>query len=70
MPKLLFPSRDEVSMLEAVGLPVDSLFFIGIFELMLAVAALALWRWRGFFLLNVLAMVVLFPQIQAAPLTL
>lgn len=57
MPKLLFPSRDEVAMLEAVGLPIDSLFFIGIFELMLAAAALALWRWRGFFLLNVLAMV-------------
>jgi hypothetical protein len=57
MPKLLFPSRDEVSMLEAVGLPIDSLFFIGVCELMLAVTALALWRWRGFFLLNVLAMV-------------
>jgi hypothetical protein len=57
MPKLLFPSRDEVAMLEAVGLPIDSLVFIGVLELLLAVAALALWRWRGFFLLNVLAMV-------------
>lgn len=57
IPKLLFPSRDEVAMLEAVGLPIGSLFFIGIFELILAAACLALWRWRGFFLLNVLAMV-------------
>jgi|ERR1044071_3061779 hypothetical protein len=57
MPKLLFPSRDEVAMLDAVGLPVSSLFFIGIVELVLAVVTLASWRWRGFFLLNVLAMV-------------
>jgi hypothetical protein len=57
IPKLLFPSRDEVAMLQAVSLPIDSLVFIGVFELILAVAALALWRWRGFFLLNVLAMV-------------
>jgi hypothetical protein len=58
MPKLLFPSRDEVAMLDAVGLPIDSLVFIGVFELILAVVALALWRWRGFFLLNALAMIV------------
>ncbi len=57
VPKLLFPSRDEVAMLQAVGLSIDSLFFIGVFELIVSVAALALWRWRGFFLLNVLAMV-------------
>jgi hypothetical protein len=57
MPKLLFPSRDEVVMMEAAGLPVPSLFFIGILELGLAAATLALWRRRGFFLLNVLAMV-------------
>jgi len=57
MPKLLFPSRDEVAMLDAVGLPVSSLFFIGIVELVLAVVTLASWHWRRFFLLNVLAMV-------------
>ena len=57
MPKLLFPSHDEVAMMGAAGLPVSSLFFIGIFELGLAAATLALWRRRGFFLLNVLAMV-------------
>jgi DoxX-like family len=57
MPKLLFPSRDEVAMLEAVGLPVSFLPFIGVLELVLAAAALALWRWRGFFLLNALAMI-------------
>jgi hypothetical protein len=58
MPKLLFPSRDEVAMLGALGLPIDSLFFIGVFELGLAAAALALWRRPGFFLLNVFAMLV------------
>jgi hypothetical protein len=57
MPKLLFPSRDEVAMLNAVGLPISSLFFIGVFELVLSAAALAFWRWRGFFLLNALAMI-------------
>lgn len=58
MPKLLFPSGDEVSMLAALGLSIDSLVFIGAFELILAAAAVALWRWRGFFLLNALAMIV------------
>src|SRR3954462_136674 len=58
MPKLLFPSRDEVAMLEALGLHVPSLFYIGVSELVLAAAALAFWRWRGFFLLNALAMIV------------
>jgi hypothetical protein len=57
MPKLLFPSRDEVAIVEAVGLHVSSLFYVGVCELVVAVATLALWRWRGFFLLNALAMV-------------
>lgn len=57
MPKLLFPSGDEVAMLAGVGIPIHSLFFIGIFELVLAAATLASWRRRKFFLLNVLLMV-------------
>jgi hypothetical protein len=58
MPKLLFPSVDEQTMLMAAGLPVSLLPFIGALELALAAAALAFWRWRGFFLLNALAMIV------------
>ncbi|HEV7675107.1 MAG TPA: DoxX-like family protein [Candidatus Angelobacter sp.] len=57
MPKILFPSLDEQTMLAAAGLPVSWLPLIGVMELLFAAATLALWRWRGLFLLNVLAMV-------------
>ena len=57
MPKLLFPSPDEQMMMTAAGLRISFLPFIGVFELLFAAATLALWRWRGFFILNVLAMV-------------
>jgi hypothetical protein len=57
MPKLLFPSLDEQAMMTAAGLPTSLLPYIGIYELFLAGAAVALWRWRRFFLVNALAMV-------------
>jgi hypothetical protein len=58
MPKLLFRSVDEQAMMAAAGLPVSLLPYIGICELFFAVAAVALWRWRRFFLVNALAMLV------------
>jgi len=57
MPKLLFPRVDEKTMMVAAGLPISFLPFIGALELVLAAAALVFWRWRGFFLLNALAMI-------------
>jgi hypothetical protein len=57
MPKILFPSLDEQTMMAAAGLPISFLPFIGILELLFSAGTLALWRWRGFFLLNALAMV-------------
>jgi DoxX-like protein len=56
MPKLLFPSHDERSMMTAAGLPVALLPWIGVLELAFAAATIAFWRWRPFFLLNALAM--------------
>lgn len=56
MPKLLFPSVDERVMMAAAGLPPNWLAAIGIIEVMFAVAALLLWRWRPMFLLNIGAM--------------
>jgi hypothetical protein len=56
MPKLLFPSSDERSMMTAAGLPVALLPLIGVLELAFAAATIVFWQWRPFFLLNALAM--------------
>jgi hypothetical protein len=56
LPKLLFPNFDEQSMIAAAGLPIALLPWIGVTEIAIAAATLALWRWRPFFLLNLLAM--------------
>jgi hypothetical protein len=56
MPKLLFPSVDERAMLAALGLPPTLVSAAGAAELLIAALTLLLWRWRPFFLLNILAM--------------
>jgi hypothetical protein len=56
VPKLLFANADERAMIAAAGLPVAFLPAVGALELALAAATLVLWRWRPFFLLNILAM--------------
>lgn len=56
MPKLLFPSVDERVMLAATGIPPNWLAAIGLMELVLAFATLIFWRWRPFFILNIIAM--------------
>jgi hypothetical protein len=56
MPKLVFPSVDERAMMAAIGLPAALLAAIGVIELAMAMATLLLWRWRPFFLLNMVAM--------------
>jgi hypothetical protein len=58
VPKLLFPSADERAMTVAAGLPVGLVPVFGVAELAFAALALVLWRWRPFFLLNILAMAV------------
>jgi len=56
IPKLLFPSPDERTMLLAAGLSVNMLSLAGAAELCLAALGLVSWRWRPYFLLNVVAM--------------
>src|SRR5579872_4756262 len=50
VPKLLFPSIDEKTMISAAGLPIALLPLIGAFELAFAAVTLCFWRWRSFFL--------------------
>ncbi len=57
VPKILFASFDERAMVAAVGLPRGLVPAFGALELVFAAATVCLWRWRSFFLLNVLAMV-------------
>ncbi|HEU5413216.1 MAG TPA: DoxX-like family protein [Candidatus Angelobacter sp.] len=57
MPKLLFPSADERSMLLAASLPLTILPLLGVTELCFAVLGLVAWRWRPYFLLNMAAMI-------------
>ncbi|MBV9746169.1 MAG: DoxX-like family protein [Acidobacteriia bacterium] len=51
-PKLMFPSSDEKFMLTAAGAPVYLLPAIGLAEIAFGMLSVALWRWRGFFILN------------------
>jgi hypothetical protein len=56
VPKLLWRHADEQAMIVAAGLPIGIIPLIGAAEVIVAVIALLFWRWRGFFVLNVLAM--------------
>ena len=49
VPKLLFPSVDEKTMLAAAGLPIALVPAIGAAEVVFALATLCLWRWRPLF---------------------
>lgn len=55
-PKLLFPSGDEKLMLSAAGAPIHLLPVIGVAEIVFSIISIALWSWRGFFVLNGLIM--------------
>jgi hypothetical protein len=56
VPKLLFASVDEKTMIAAAGLPVSLVPVAGAIEVVLAVSTLILWRWRPWFLVNILLM--------------
>jgi hypothetical protein len=56
-PKLLLPSGDEKLMLSAAGAPIHLLPAIGVAEIVFGIIGIALWRWRGFFVLNGLVMI-------------
>ena len=58
VPKLLFEHADEQAMMAAAGLSIGLLPVVGAIEVLLAAATLVLWRWRPFFLINVLLMLV------------
>ncbi|HEY7336628.1 MAG TPA: DoxX-like family protein [Bryobacteraceae bacterium] len=57
VPKLLFANSDERAMMAAVGLRQDFVPVVGWIEIGLAVLTVGLWRWRPWFLLNVIAMI-------------
>jgi len=57
VPKLLFANADERAMIAAAGLPLRFLPAFGVLEIAFAAVALGLWRWRTFFLVNIVAMV-------------
>src|SRR5579872_4755208 len=57
VPKLMFPSIDEKTMISTAGLPITLLPAIGAFELAFAAVTICFWRWRTFFLLNSLLMI-------------
>jgi hypothetical protein len=56
IPKLWFPSPDEKAMLSAAGVSLGILPVIGAAEVVFGVAAVLLWRWRPFFVLNAVLM--------------
>jgi hypothetical protein len=56
VPKLLFASVDEKTMIAAAGLPVSLVPVAGAIEVVLAVSTLVLWRWRPWFIVNILLM--------------
>ena len=57
VPKLIYPSIDEKTMISAAGLPLTLLPAVGAFELAFAAVTLCLWRWLPFFLLNSFLMI-------------
>lgn len=56
VPKLLFANVDEKAMMTAVGMSPRLVPATGIFEILLGLSTLLLWRWRPFFLFNIAAM--------------
>jgi hypothetical protein len=56
VPKLLYPSPDEIEMLRAASMPSELLPLIGLGEVALGSLALAAWRWRPFFVGNAILM--------------
>lgn len=56
VPKLMFPSLDEKLMMSDAGLPASLLPVIGAAEIVFGIIGIALWHWRGFFVLNSLMM--------------
>ena len=57
VPKLLFPQGDELRLLSASGLAPHWLPWFGTAEIAWAFVGLCAWRWRGFFVLSLVAMV-------------
>jgi hypothetical protein len=58
IPKILFPSADERVMTGAAGISSGMVPAIGAVEIIFGMLTLALWRWRPFFVINALLMLV------------
>lgn len=56
VPKLLAKHPDERALLAASGLSPDWVTALGTMEVLIATAGVAFWRWRAYFVLNVIAM--------------
>ncbi len=56
VPKILSAQPDELTMLADAGLSAHWLLWCGLAEILFALVGLLAWRWRGYFLLTVLAM--------------
>jgi uncharacterized membrane protein YphA (DoxX/SURF4 family) len=58
VPKLIYRSFDEQSMLTQAGLPMGLLPWVGGLEIAIGFAILGAWRWRGAFVANIVLMVL------------
>jgi uncharacterized protein YjeT (DUF2065 family) len=56
-PKLLFPSRDEITLMEAARVPADMLPIFGLAEILIGLAFLMMWNRRWMFVANILLMI-------------
>jgi DoxX-like family len=63
LPKLLLPSGDEKPILSTAGASIHLLPAIGVAEVVFGIIGIALWRSRGFFVLNGLMMIAALVEI-------
>jgi hypothetical protein len=56
VPKILVPSADEYRMAEAAGMKAEWVPWVGVAEILLGLITLATWRWRDYFIWNMVAM--------------
>lgn len=62
VPKILFHNRDELALLGDAGIPASMLPWIGAAEISIALGAILSWRWRPYWVLNGIAMVLVLLQ--------
>jgi len=58
IPKIIYPSADERTMLAQAGIPLKFLPWIGGAEIAIGLCIILAWRWRGAFVASILLMIV------------